>query len=67
MIRVDIKPELLRWACKRAGLSPAALRRKFPRIDDWERGEAKPTLKQLETFANAVRVPLGYLFLPDRS
>jgi len=65
MIRVDIKPELLRWACKRAGLSPADLRRKFPRIDDWERGEAKPTLKQLEAFAKAVRVPLGYLFLPE--
>ena len=65
MIRVDVKPELLRWACERAGLSPAALRRKFPKIDDWERGEAKPTLKQLEAFANTVRVPLGYLFLPE--
>lgn len=65
MIRVDVKPELLRWAIERAGLSPAALRHKFPKIDDWERGEAKPTLKQLEAFANAVRVPLGYLFLPE--
>jgi len=65
MLRVDVKPKLLRWAYERACLSPAALRRKFPKIDDWERGEAKPTLKQLEAFAKAVRVPVGYLFLPE--
>ena len=65
MIRVAVKPELLRWARERAGRSRESLRGKFPRIDQWERGEAKPTLKQLEAFAKAVCVPVGYLFLPE--
>src|SRR6185437_17089570 len=28
------------------------------------RGETNPTLKQLEDFARAAHVPIGYLFLP---
>jgi transcriptional regulator with XRE-family HTH domain len=63
-IRVEVKPELLRWACERAGDGAAALREKYP-IGEWIRGERKPTLKQLEAFARAARVPMGYLFLPS--
>jgi transcriptional regulator with XRE-family HTH domain len=37
---------------------------RFPRLAEWEREEARPTLKQLEQFANATHTPLGYLFLP---
>lgn len=62
--RVNIKPELLRWACDRAGEGGVALLENYPLLDDWLRGETKPTLKQLEGFAKAARVPLGYLFLP---
>lgn len=65
MLRVDIKPELLRWARERAGLGIEDLRRKFSAAEAWERGEAKPTLKQLEAFAKATFVPVGYLFLPQ--
>jgi transcriptional regulator with XRE-family HTH domain len=65
MIRVDVKPEMLRWARERAGLAVEALRKRFPRLEDWERGIASPTLKQLDAFARAVWVPVGYLFLPD--
>lgn len=65
MIRVDVKPEILRWAIDRADLTTESLRRKFPKIEQWESGQAKPTLRQLEAFASAVRVPLGYLFLPE--
>ena len=60
IIRVEVRPELLRWACDRAGDGGAALREKFK----WISGETKPTLKQLEDFAKAARVPVGYLFLP---
>ena len=63
MIRVDVKPELLRWARERAGLNRKDLAGKFRRLDDWEAGAVKPTLKQLEAFARAVHVPTGYLFL----
>lgn len=64
-IRVEVKPEMLQWACERAGDSGAALRERFPQLATWIRGDAKPTLKQLEDFARAARVSLGYLFLPE--
>ncbi|HMO25369.1 MAG TPA: hypothetical protein PKB10_03800, partial [Tepidisphaeraceae bacterium] len=38
---------------------------RFARLAEWERGEAQPTFKQLEDFANATHVPFGYLFLPE--
>jgi Zn-dependent peptidase ImmA (M78 family) len=64
MTRVDVNSELLRWACERAGTDAEELRHRFPRLREWERGESKPTLKQLEDFAKATYVPIGYLFLP---
>ena len=63
MIRVNVKPEILRWARERAGLSRKDLAGRYPRLEDWEAGAVQPTLKQLEAFARAVRVPAGYLFL----
>ena len=63
--RVDVKPELLRWARERARLDPAVLVRRFPKYLDWERGRARPTLKQLEAFARAGRAPVGCFFLPE--
>jgi len=65
MTRAAVRPELLRWARERAGIGEAgALLGRFPRLAAWESGEAQPTLKQLEAFARAVHVPVGYLFLP---
>lgn len=64
-MRVEVKPELLRWARERAGRSLENLRKKFSHIESWERGEALPTLKQLEAFAKATYVPIGYLFLAE--
>src|SRR5262245_37998483 len=61
--RVDVNPELLTWARKRAGLPLAGLRRRFPKFDDWETGEVSPTRKQLEAFARATHVPTDWLFL----
>ncbi len=63
MLRVDVKPELLRWACKRSGLEASALARAFPKLDAWEQGAERPTLKQLERFASLTHAPLGFLFL----
>ena len=64
MTRVPVQPELLKWARMRAHRTVADLGGRFPKLDQWERGELHPTLKQLETFARAVHVPIGYLFLP---
>jgi Zn-dependent peptidase ImmA (M78 family) len=65
MLRVDVSPRMIRWARERAGKDVADLRGRFPRLEEWERGEVQPTLKQLEAFARAVWVPVGYLFLAE--
>lgn len=62
-LRAEISPELWDWAIRRAGKLEGELRRRFPKLDAWRNGQAKPTLKQVEAFAEAARVPLGYLFL----
>lgn len=64
-MRVDVKPELFRWARERARLEPGALAVRFPGLLAWESGEASPTLKQLESFAKATHTPIGFLFLPE--
>ena len=63
--RVEIAPAMLEWARARAGLGAGDLRKRFPKIEAWERGEAQPTPKQLEAFARITRTPIGYLFLDE--
>lgn len=63
-MRVEVNPELLNWACERAGLSIQIVSRRLPILPAWESGKIRPTLKQLEKFAGMVHVPVGYLFLP---
>ncbi len=63
MLRVDVNPELLRWARERSGLEIATLEHRFPKLEAWERREAQPTFKQLEDFAQATHTPIGFLFL----
>jgi Zn-dependent peptidase ImmA (M78 family) len=63
MMRVDVKPELLRWARERSGYDPDTLAARFPKLAAWERGTAEPTLKQIEKFASATHAPIGFLFL----
>ena len=65
MIRVPIEPKLLRWARERAGRSEEDLSRRFKKLSEWESGETQPTLKQMETFARTVHLPIGYLFLTE--
>jgi Zn-dependent peptidase ImmA (M78 family) len=64
-MRVEVKRELLRWARERAGFDLAALAKRFPQLPQWESGDARPTLKQLEKFAKATHAPIGFLFLPE--
>lgn len=64
MTRIPVNPELLSWARERAGLDALALAGRFPKLGAWESGKRLPTLRQLEDFAHAVHVPIGFLFLP---
>ena len=63
MTRVAVNPALIRWARERAGYVQEALAARFKKLPEWEVGEIRPTLKQVEAFARAVHVPVGYLFL----
>lgn len=62
--RAPVNPDLLHWAIARAGVSTDALAGKFPKLNQWLKGEISPTLKQLESFATATHTAVGLLFLP---
>jgi len=64
-MRVAVKPNLLTWACRRAGKQPADLSSAFPKIAQWLDGSVQPTLKQLERFAQRTYTPIGFLFLSE--
>ena len=65
MIRIPISPEMLRWACERAGHDVEEVAVRIPQLGAWVREESQPTLKQLEKLASLTRTPLGYLLLPE--
>jgi Zn-dependent peptidase ImmA (M78 family) len=67
MMRVDVKPDLFLWACKRAARSVDELAKKqsMSKLPAWIRGGERATFKQLEKFAQATRTPFGYFFLPE--
>lgn len=62
---VDVRPGMLRWACERARLDAEAVARRIPSFPAWERGERRPTLKQLQAFARTTHTPIGFLFLEE--
>jgi transcriptional regulator with XRE-family HTH domain len=62
-MHVEVKPQMLRWARERARLELDGIEHRFPQLMAWERKETQPTLRQLENFAKAMHVPIGYLFL----
>ena len=64
-LRVAVRPEMLRWACERAGVEIDEVARRVPQLTAWESGESRPTLKQLGNFAKITHTPIGYFFLPE--
>jgi Zn-dependent peptidase ImmA (M78 family) len=62
-MRVEVNPEMLRWARERSGIDEEHLAHRFPKLSAWENSEVLPTLNQLEDFAKATHAPIGYLFL----
>ena len=64
MSRVAVSEPILRWALERSGRL-TAVKRKFPKLGEWERGESYPTLRQLESLSKATSTPLGYFFLSE--
>lgn len=64
-VRVKVEPQILEWACRRAGLDAAASKKQFPKLQEWKDGVTQPTFKQLQSFAQKTHVPLGILFLSE--
>ncbi len=62
MVRVDVKPELLRWARDRSGRPEEEFATKFPQLSDWEDRTRIPTMKQIQDFAAFSYAPLSLLF-----
>lgn len=65
MNRVAIKPRMIVWARERSGLDVAALTKRFPAYEAWERGDKQPTLNQLEDLARKTLTPFGFFFLSE--
>lgn len=63
MTRGPVNPELLQWASERSGNAQEDPASKFKKLPEWESGETRPTLKQVEAVAHAVHVPVGCRFL----
>ena len=63
MAKIAVSESVLTWAIERSGLPLASLQQRFPKLAAWRRGDAQPSLRQLEELAKATATPLGFLFL----
>ena len=61
--KVEVKPEFLIWGRKRAEKTLEELSKQFPILKSCEEGKNQMTLDELQEFAKAVHLPIGYLFL----
>ncbi len=64
-----VKPDLLIWARNNAGLTVEQAAKKAQvkpeRLESWETGERRPTIKQLRKLGNAYKRPLAVFYLPE--
>lgn len=67
-IEAIVKPELLIWARESAGLRIEEVAKKAgvkpDRLNKWEDGELRPTIRQLRTLARIYKRPLAVFYLP---
>ena len=67
MTKAMVTPRLLTWARQRRGMDltvlASTLNVKPEAVSAWESGELRPTFRQAQSFAKALYVPFGYLYL----
>lgn len=63
--RVKIKGDIYLWAIKESQKDLDEIKGRFKKIETWISGENNPTFRQLESLANFLGVPLGYMFLEE--
>jgi len=68
-VPAHVNPRLLEWARLEGGFSVDAVARRVAvpaaRVDQWERGEKQPTVRQTLKIAGLFRRPFGVFFLAD--
>ncbi|MBI4296589.1 MAG: ImmA/IrrE family metallo-endopeptidase [Chloroflexi bacterium] len=67
MTEALVTPQLLKWARERRHFSVHTAANKVNvephKLDAWEKGQERPTLRQAQSLAQTLNVPFGYLFL----
>ena len=68
-VQAIVKPELLAWARRSSGYDLETTARKVginpQRLEMWEKGEARPTIKQLRNLARVYKRPIAVFYLPE--
>ncbi|WP_395153860.1 ImmA/IrrE family metallo-endopeptidase [Ilumatobacter sp.] len=64
-VRVEVSPEVLRWARTRSGIDDETWTIRFKDYDAWVNGDKTPTVKQLQSFATRAYAPFGQLLLAE--
>jgi len=66
-MKAYIQPNMVQWARERSNLSLANVATttavKSSQVADWEEGSDQPTIRQAQKLANALHIPLGWLYL----
>lgn len=69
VISADVNPSLLVWAREQSGYPSEVVARRLgvrlDRLEAWERGERKPTVRQTLALARYYHRPFGVFFLPQ--
>ncbi len=70
LIPADVKPDLLIWAREESGYPADVVAKrlgvKVERLVQWEQGDRKPTVRQVQELAKFYHRPFGVFFLPQR-
>ena len=62
-MRYEVKRDVLLWAIKESQKSMNDIELNFSKINEWISGDSAPTMKQIESLANFLKIPFGYMFL----
>jgi len=60
---IKVNKEIYIWAIRESQRDFEEIKRRFKKIEDWIAHNDYPTFRQLESLANFLKVPLGYMFL----
>ena len=61
--KVSVKKEIYEWAIKESQKDFEEIEDRFANVRDWILQNSSPTFRQIQSLANFLKVPLGYMFL----